>query len=332
MSALLRAELARARARPFVWGVLGAVVLGAVGLVLIGWWDTRPPTSTQVDDARVAHAAALDRWEDEGGTLVARCLELQAEVRRDQGDDVDLGCDVMAPTLEQFLPYRPGLAELLEQRLTSTGLMVVIGMLMTGVGLVTAEFASGAMSTWLTFAPRRGRVMASKLVAACVAAAVVGVVPAVVALAGLAAVCAVQGTPTAVDGAQAAALAGRAARWFAVGLGATVLGVGLAFAVRHAAAVTGIVVWWVAAVESTLPLVLPSARWLPLATNVRAWTEGEATYEVPLCVPDTAAPGGEVCEAVVHVVGAGQGGLVLVCLVAAAVVAGWASFRLRDVT
>lgn len=332
MSGLLRAELARARARPFVWGVVAAVTLGAVGLVLIGWWDTRPPTSAQVDEAHVALAEAAERWDADGAALVARCLELQDEVRADEGESVDLGCDAMGPVLEQFLPHRPALADLLEQRLTSTGLMVVIGMLMTGVGLVSAEFATGAMSTWLTFTPRRGRVFVSKLAAACVAALVVAVVPTVLALAGLAAVCALHGTGTTVEPAVAAELAGRAARWLAVGLGATALGVGLAFAVRHAAAVTGIVVWWVAAVESTLALVLPPARWLPLSTNVRAWTTGEAMYEVPACVPDPRASGGEVCELVVHYVGAGQGALVIGVLVALALLAGWLSFRLRDVT
>lgn len=329
MSALLRAELARARARPYVWGVVAVLTLGAVGHVLIGWWDTRPPTSAQVTAASAALVAAEDRWQEEGSALVAQCVERQGT---GGGDGVDLGCADMAPVLEQFLPYRPGLAHLLEQRVTTVGLMVVIGMLMTGVGLVTAEFATGSMSTWLTFAPRRGRVFVSKLVAACAASAVVALVPVLVVVAGLAAVSALHGTGTAVDAATAAALAGRAARWFAVGLGATVLGVGLGFAVRHAAAVTGIVVWWIAAVESTLPLVLPSARWLPLSTNIRAWTAGQTTYDVPSCVADVNAPGGEVCRLVAHTVGAGQGALVAGTLVALAVAAGWLSFRLRDVT
>ncbi|MCC2321650.1 ABC transporter permease subunit [Cellulomonas xiejunii] len=329
MTALLRAELARARARPYVWGVVAVLTLGAVGHLIIGWWDTRPPTSAQVAAASVALAAAEDRWQEEGAALVAQCVERQ---EAGVGDGVDLGCADMSPVLEQFLPSRPGLAHLLEQRVTTVGLMVVIGMLMTGVGLVTAEFATGSMSTWLTFTPRRGRVFVSKLVAACATSVVVGLLPVVVVVVGLAAVSAWHGTDTAVDGATAAALAGRAARWFAVGLGATVLGVGLGFAVRHAAAVTGIVVWWVAAVESTLPLVLPSARWLPLSTNVRAWTAGHATYNVPSCVADANAPGGEVCELVARTVGAGQGALVALTLVALAVVAGWLSFRLRDVT
>ncbi|UZN04544.1 hypothetical protein [Cellulomonas sp. S1-8] len=331
MRSLLRAELARVRARPLVLGVLVVVTLGAVGLVLFGWWDTRPPTGAQVEAAHVQLAEAERLWQAEGEAVVERCKELEAGARA-KTPEVSFGCDAMAPVVEAYLPYRPDLATVLVERLPTVWLMAVIGMLMTGVGLVTAEFRSGAIATWLTFAPRRGRVFLSKLVAACVAALVVAVVPTAVALGGLVAVCALNGAATGVDAVVAGGLATSAARWIAVGIAATVAGHGLGFAVRHAAGVTGIVVWWAATVESALPLVLPAAGWVRTSTNLEAWLTGQATYTVVTCVADPRSPEGRFCEGLVHTVGAGQGALATGVLVAVTLLAGWLSFRLRDVT
>lgn len=333
MTRLLRAELARAAARPVVWGVVLVVALGAVGLVAIGWWDTRPPTGAQVAAAQVALAEDEARWRESGPELVAACRELEAEVRGVTADhpDVVAACGRLAPALEHHLPYRPGLAEILDGRVATAGLMVLVGMLVVGAGLVTADFTSGAMSTWLTFEPRRGRVLVSRVVVAAAAGLPAALVAGVVVVGGLTLVAHLNGTATDVSADVALDLAGRGGRWVVAGLGAATLGAALAFALRHGAAVTGVVVWWVAAIESALPLVLPEARWLPLATNLTAWTTGVATYDVPACVPDPAVPGGEVCEYVTHVVGAGQGALVAVVLVVAALATGWASFRLRDV-
>jgi len=332
VTALLRAELARAAARPLVWLVAAGLVLGAIGLVALGWWETRPPSAAEVAAADLAYQDVLGAWEADGDARIAKCRDLEATLRAEQpGQDLDLGCDAMAPVPEMFLPLRPGLGELLDGRLPSIGVMLVLGLLMVGVGLVTSDLQSGAMGTWLTFAPRRGRVLVSRLVAAVVAALPCGLLALAVLVAGLALVCAVHGTSLAVPAAEWASMGGRAGRWLVAGLGATALGVGLAFALRHAAAVTGLVVWWGAAIESALPLVLPSARWLPLSTNLTAWTSGQADYGVETCVPDPRVPGGEVCEEVLHVVGMGQGALVTGAMVVVALVAGWVVFRLRDV-
>lgn len=332
MTPLLRAELARVRARPLVLGMLLLVLLGGVGLVLSGWWSTRPPSPAQVETARAELAEAEAHWQAQGAEMVALCLEWQEQARAEDGSDVDHGCDDMAPVLERFLPYRPGLAALLAEKLPTFGTMASLAMAMTAAGLVTSEFRSGAIATWLTFAPRRGRVYLAKLAAASVAGLVVALVPAALTLGGLAAVCALNGVGWAADAAWTAGLGTSAWRWLALGLAAGAAAHGLAFAVRHAAAVTGVVVWWVATVETALPLVLPAAGWLRMSTNVTAVVEGTAWYDVPACVADASAPTGRTCELVTHTVGAGQGALVAGVLVVLVVVGGWASFRFRDVT
>lgn len=331
MSALLRAELARVRARPLVLGMLLLVLLGGVGLVLSGWWATRPPSPAQLEAAQSELAGAQELWQAEGEEVVARCRELQAEARAD-GSEVDHLCDGMAPTLERFLPYRPGLAEILAEKLPTFGTTAALAMAMTAAGLVTSEFRSGAIATWLTFAPRRGRVFLAKLAAALAAGLVVALVPAVLTLGGLVAVCTLNGAGWGADAAWAAGLVTSAWRWLVVGLAAAATLHGLAFALRHAAAVIGVVVWWVLTVESALPLVLPAAGWLRVSTNVRAVVEGVAWYDVPACVADATSPTGRTCELVTHTVGAGQGALVGGALVVLVVVGGWLSFRFRDVT
>ncbi|MFC4615324.1 hypothetical protein ACFO3K_11430 [Cellulomonas algicola] len=331
MSGLLRAELARARARPFVWFVAVALTLGAVGLVATGWWETRPPSAQESAAADAAFAEALRSWDVEGEAIIARCHETERAMRAELGDDYDASCELLAPAREVYEPRRADLGELLDARLPSVGVMLVLAMLMVGVGLVTAEFTSGSIGTWLTFAPRRGRVFVSKLAAALLAALPCGLLGLAVLVVGLVGVCLVNGTSTDVPGAEWAASADRSVRWLASGLGATALGVGLAFALRHAAAVTGVLVWWAAAVETALPLVLPVAGFLPLSTNVRAWLSGGTDYWVPECVPDPAVPGAELCEQVAHHVSAGQGALVASVVVLVALAAGWLTFRLRDV-
>lgn len=332
MTRLLRAELARAGARPFVWFVTAGVALGVLGLVLTGWWESRPPSAAQVAAADEAYAQEVAVWAENEASIMAGCQEHEGRARPElSADEVVALCASWAPTREAYELPRPEVAALLAERLPSVGVMVALGSLMIGTGAVTAEFASGAIGTWLTFAPRRGRVFVSKLAAAVTAVLPCGLVALGGFVGGLVLVGLVNGLPTGLTSDAWADLAAVSGRWLVAAGGFAALGVGLGFALRHAAAVTGVVVWWVAAIETALPLVLPAVRWLPLSTNVTAFTAGHAEYAVPTCVPDPAVPGSEICEQVVHVVPLGQGALVAVLAVAVALVVGAVTFRLRDV-
>ncbi|WP_136520694.1 hypothetical protein [Cellulomonas telluris] len=332
MSRLLRAELARARARPAVWVVAGLVLLGVLGLVLTAWWQTRSPSAEQVAAAHVAYEEAVVRWDETGDAQLRDCREAQRALP--PGDPGRFDCALLAPVPEAFLPLRPGLWQLADERVDAAGVMLALGAFMLGATLVGAEFASGAIATWLTFAPRRGQVFATKVAAAVLVTLPVVAAAFVLLAVALLVVCQVHAVETFSPGVLATSwvdLLQRAARWAAVAVGGTLLGAGLAFALRHVGAVLGVAVWWLAAVESALRLVLPAAGWLPLAVNVTAWTRGSAEYAVPVCRPDPAAPGLEVCENVWHVVGGAQGAVVAGSLVVLALVLGLVSFRWRDV-
>lgn len=331
MRSLLRSELARLLARPLVWCVAAAVLLGTAALTATAWWQTRPPTAQEVADAQVAYTDALAEWQVVGSERIEQCHEAQAQERAASGDpDLTFECDLIGPVLEGFLPYRPDVMLIVLERAGQVGALAGLGALMIGTGLVTSDFRSGAVSTWLTFEPRRGRVLAARSAVALLAAAVVTLGAWVVLGVGAWAVCALNGVPPGPSTGLAWVLP-VVARWYAVCVGAAAVGAGLAFAVRHAAAVTGIAVWWFAAVETALPQVLPAARPATLAANLGAWTDGEYQYDVPRCVPDATAPGGEICERVWHTVSGAQGGAVLASLVVVALVLGWVSFRWRDV-
>ena len=330
MIRLLRAELARVRARPAVWGAVGLVLLGTLGLVVSAWWATRAPTAAQLAHAEEVYRSAALAWQETGEDQVRTCLDAQRGLV--PGDPGHVDCTRLEPVREQYLPARPGGYALLDGRVDTVGLLAGIAAFLAATTLVCAEFASGAVGTWLTFAPRRGRVFVTRMAAAGLAALPIALAGFVALVVAVLLIGHLRGGAESVPWASWADLAGRVARWHAVVVGAALLGAGLGFVVRHSGAVTGLAVWWVAAVESALRIVLPSAGWLPMSVNVTAVLRGEGTYVVPSCVADPRAPGGEVCERVLHTVGAGQGVLVSGALVVLVVVAGWASFRLRDVS
>ncbi|GEL95514.1 hypothetical protein [Cellulomonas composti] len=331
MRPLLRAELARTRARSFVWFVAILAAVAGLGFVAMAWDDTRPPTAAQVRAAQDEFARAQAEWDRTGDDRVAQCREVE-EQTREEHPDADLLCDQLAPVVEQFLPYQSQLEELGVQRLEPVTVLVVLAMLAIGVSLVSTDFATGAMSTWLTFAPRRGRVFASKACAVLVAGLPIGVLVVGTVAGGIVAVTTWNGAFGEPGSWFWQEYLGLAARQISAGLWAGLVGVGLAFALRHAAAVAGLAVWWVAATESALPVLLPVARGATLSTNLVAWTTGGTSYDVPECVPDPSTVTGEVCQDVAHVVSTAQGGLVLLAVALVVLGTGLLVFRLRDVT
>ncbi|UJP41381.1 ABC transporter permease subunit [Cellulomonas palmilytica] len=328
MSGLLRAELMRVRARSAVWGTAVVLVVAALGFVVAAWDDTRPPSAAQVAEAHEQLALATQVWEHLHELREQECADGSADGAAD-GTAVESSCEPLGPPplLDEFIPYRPGLVETLEVRYEPMAVVVVLGLLVMGVTLVTADFGSGAMGTWLTFAPRRGRVLVSRVVASLAAAVPVALGALGTGLVGVVVVVAVNGATGDASGAvPLVALA--TARALAAGLWATAVGVGLAFALRVGAGVAGLVVWWVAACETALPLIVPVTRPMTLGTNLRAWLDGGTTYVVDECVD---LPTETVCAPVEHVVGWTQGGGVLLVVALVVVGLGALSFRVRDV-
>lgn len=327
MSGVLRAELVRLRARRFTWLVLVVVTVISASVAVYAWREARTPTHAEVVAAQEAYAEDTAEWVAEGR---ARCEQQNREMEAAGYPGVN--CDVMAPHREYYVPYEPTFEQDGMPYLGSLASPVVIGALLLGASLVTAEFGAGSMGLWLTFVAPRGRAFRAKVAAAGAGGAAVGLVGALVGAGGTLLAFAVLHRLHGDAAAAVGATVGVTGRIAVLGALAGVVGAGLGFALRHVAAVMGVALWWVLSVEVVAPLAWNRARPLTLALNVRAWVEGSATYTLPEWVPNAELTGGGSMADIEHVVWGLQGGLLLAVVAAVVVAVGLLVFRLRDVS
>ncbi|WP_028048869.1 ABC transporter permease subunit [Cellulomonas sp. URHD0024] len=330
MIRLVGIELDRFRARLLIrLGVIALLVLS--GLTLISAWDAaKPASAAQVAQATQYFEQQEADWKENGPQMLADCRAQEATARKDaeaagtDPADVDYGCDHMAPTLANFLPKNPNFAVDTAGLLGQLAALYVLVPAVLAVSFVAAEFSTGAIGNWLTFAPRRTRVLASKL-----AAAVVATIPYAALGLGL-----VIGGSWLIYAHFGEAHGGTGEIWAESGrilaLAAVVAMVGAALGtlLRHTAAALGVVLGWAVLVEGILMNVATGLRPWSVVMNITAWTNGGAEYYVNKC---TTTPTGQECTAIVHQVsqthGAVVGGVVAVALVAAALLV----FRRRDI-
>lgn len=328
MSRLLGAELRRFFARPIVLILLGGMVLLA-GVQLVGMWQAaQPPSAAEEAEAQVYYEEALADWEENGEEYVADCLEGEAAEQEATGRDVDWGCTEMEPRLENYLWLPEPLTVTLPPALASLGTTLFAIGLAVGATFTAAEFATGSMSTWLTFTPRRTPVHASKLLAAAL-----GVVPAaVVALAvfvpGTWAVHEAADLTGGMGAAQWVDAAGTAGRTVALTALGSLLGSALGFLLRHTAGVLGLALGWLLIVENMLGSWQPDLYpWL-LAGNIDAFAAGGTTWYRDVCEPTAE---GLRCTSVEEYLSLGHGAVYLLAVTALVAVVSLLVFRRRDV-
>jgi ABC-2 type transport system permease protein len=327
VSGVLRAELVRLRVRRFTWLVLVVVTIVSASVAVYAWSEARHPTATEIAAAHEAYQEDVARWAAEG---LARCEKTSRDAVAQGVPGLD--CDRMGPTAESYVLDQPSFRDDGVPHLGQLAAPVVIGALLLGASLVTAEFGAGSMGLWLTFVAPRARAFRAKAAAAGVGGAAVGLLAGAVGAGGTAIAFAVlhrlhPGAASAVG-----ATAGALGRLALLGALAGVVGAGLGFALRHVAVVMGVALWWVLSVELVAPLAWARAQPLTLGLNVRAWVDGRATYTVQEWVPDPTLAGALVRGDVDHVVGALQGGLVLALAAAVVTAVGLVVFCARDVT
>ncbi|WP_421742966.1 ABC transporter permease subunit [Cellulomonas sp.] len=331
MSRLLRVELDRFASRALIRAGVVAVLVICCFAVVSAWNAAAPPSQAEQDQARVYYEQALTDWEQNGEQYIADC-RAQEEADKETADDpglVDYGCDEMtAPKLQDWIGGAPSFGRDTAALLTSLSLLLVLAPVLLAGSFVSAEFSTGSIANWLTFAPRRVRVYLSKVLAAGL-----GIIP--VAAVGVAIV--LGGSwlayrnfdtinaeaSTDLDSPVAVAL-----RLVALTPVVAVLGAALGFLARHTAAVLGVVLGWVVLVEGILVNWVQALRPWTLTLNISAWVSGSAPYWTQEC---TTTASGRSCQSVEHVLSQTQGAVYL--LVVTAVVAGVALlvFRRRDV-
>ncbi|MGZ4601488.1 MAG: hypothetical protein ACXVGS_16620 [Oryzihumus sp.] len=328
MRRLVAVELRRLRARRLtVIGLIGVVV----GLAFMGYgmWDqARPLTTSQRQAATAAYNQARQDWLAHGDQMRTDCLAGQADARKTD-PKADFGCDNMEPRLENYGKPRPRLDDLVPSGLEGAAYLVAFVAFVVGAGFTGAEVASGALGTWLTFEPRRLRVLGSKLVAVVSGTAVVGT-----AAVGLVLTTGWLLVQHYNPGAHTPAglwstLSGQSGRAVAVTAAAGLAGAALALLLRHTAAALGVVIGYLVVVEGLLGNRFSGVKpWL-LQTNVIGWLEHGTSYGLDVC---TVAPDGSYgCQTVRRAITFGHSSLVLAVVLAAALALTVAVFRRRDV-
>ena len=323
---LLGVELARLRARRAVQILL---LLGLASTLLFAWAaysSAQPMSAASREMAEEQWRLAQEDWEEYGQEQVEQCREDEAAEAERTGQDVDWGCEDMEPQREWFFWEPPAFADYLPSAVVPGLLVIALVSLMVGVTFVAAEFATGAIGTWLTFEPRRGRVFASKTVAAAAAAVLFGLVWGALFIGANAAGYAAAGSDVAVTGTLAHLVLRAAALTAAI----TVVGTGLAFVLRHTAASLGVAIGYLIGVDTILlGNVVPGGQRWQLTLNLTAWLSGRpAPYYEESCTVDAT---GTFCDYVERTVSMTQGGLVLLAVTVAVTAVAFVTFRTRDI-
>lgn len=322
----LRRYTARAGVRWLVVGMLAIVLLTAFG----AWRASRPPSPALVQQAQQQFEMAQTDWAQNGEQIVASCRAAQEQQVPASGPKPDFACDRMAPTLANFLPRQATFAESGKDWVGQVATFVLLLALIIGATFVAAEFSTGAISTWLTFEPRRGRVFASKAFVVTVATGVVAFVVAALAALTCWAATAVHHAVGDMTPALWTDLGDSAGRVAAAAAGAALLGAALGFLLRHTAAVIAVVIGWFIAIDGILLSgLLHAPRW-SAQLSLQAWLSAGATYYQE--APCTTGPNGEMfCGGAEKSLSMAQGGLTLAVLVVLVTMVAVRVFQRRDV-
>lgn len=324
MIGLLRPELRRAVHRRVTIGV----ILGLLALTLFMLWGENRRAA---EFGPAGRAAAEQQFEQQHADWLKNHDQMVQDCQNGTPPDILKSdpsvCAIPEPQLQDFLPFGGSLKSLTVDVGASLKPMLLLGTFILGASLVCAEFASGAISTWLTFVPRRRQVYASKVAAAGITGLVAAAISCLALLAGLLFIAShVELTVTGAQRTELLATLGRAAL---LGLYGGLLGAAVGFVVRHTAAAIGVALGYLIAFEMILLGNVPSvAPWI-LGTNLSAFVDHGTTYGVDKCTKG--ADNGFMCTTVTHHVSFTHGWLFLLAAAIVILLIGLARFTRRDV-
>ena len=318
-----------------------AALLAAAVIALSAWSAVsalRPVAGEELAAATSGHQQALRDWEVNGADQVLECETAQAEAREGGDATADFQCDQLGPPeLSMFIRPVPTLREALGDFVGSLASALPFFGFLIGASGVAAEFTTGSLGLWLTFVPRRTRVLVSKLVATPV---VVGAMMTVALAVGVAAIV-MGGRAVGAQGVIAASdtttVALQGLRLVAATMLASVCGAAMGALTRHTAGAIGIALGWGVVVEGILAQIWAYSevgnlaelqRWLILP-NLHAWVLGGAPYQALEC---TTGAQGFTCQTVERLVSQASGGFYLLGLTLVLALVATLVFRRRDVS
>lgn len=329
---LLKVELKRFWARRLTWvgfvGLLAIMIVSAVGT----FFSLAPPSEAELRSAEANYQTYLQDWKANGQEWYQQCLTDEAAEREANGGETswDWGCEsyLVEPKPEDWLSSYPPYSDEAERGVEGYGTLLGFVALVIGASFFAAEMASGAISNWLTFEPRRTRVYFSKIGAAALGIVPIAVATLALSVGGMWAVYAARdllGSPDA-DMWRAVALA--SVRVALLMIATAVAGAALGALTRHTAAVIGIAVGWVVVDQMVFYGLLPRFMQWSGMINMDAWIKGGTTYWKEEC---KLTADGRMCDSVETALSMTHGGIYLAVGTALMIVVGLLVFRRRDV-
>lgn len=260
--------------------------------------------------------------------MIADCLEMQ-EQEREFSDDptLDFGCEQMEePRLEHYLWGPQSLAEQYRELLTGLSIPLLFLALLVGSTSTAAEFSHRTLGTWLTFEPRRDRVFGSKVAAGALASLPLSVALVTLVTLGTSALFRLHGVDHAVTSSEWTDLAWMSVRILALAFVVGAVGAAAGALVRHTAAVLGILVGYLVAVEVIFANLFGWIQSYTISRNTDAWIRDGAEWYTFTCPP----LGGQ-CTETFHSISLAHGATVLGVLALVVVALSWARFSRGDI-
>lgn len=302
MTALLAIEVRRLLARRLTRILLALILLGiAVGAVVVFLRSNR--------DVAAARAAALEQRRGE----VQSCMDGEFGPLPGEGEpgfDRRAACEELVGVSTQDPRFH---LEFLPDIYLGTSVPAIILAWVLAASFLGAEWHAGTMTTWLTWEPRRMRVLIAKAVAAMATAFGLTVVLQLILGAALVPAAAVRGSMAGVDSAWAIEVAGVLARGAVAAALMALLGLSLAGLGRNTAAALGAGFVYLAVVENLVRGLRP--QWTP-------WLLTDNTARFVVAGPPGFPPGRTTIESAI----------VITVYAAALFGAALVAFRTRDVT
>jgi ABC-2 type transport system permease protein len=328
MIRLTKVELRRLTARRLTIVGLAGLFLITVMLLAATWFDARPMTAAEQQEAQRQFEFAHNAWVEHGDENRKQC-EADWQAQPDPKPNLEEMCAYPEPRLEDFGKPRTVFAELMPQLLQGSSYFLAFAAFLIGASFVGAEFSTGAIGNWLTFEPRRLRVYGSKLSAAATGFVPIAVVVLAVMLLGTFLIVDRSGGAAGTTGriwGDLSATAGRAV--VTTGLAAA-LGCVVGLLLRHTAAAIGVVMAYLVLVEGVFAAFLEKAQpWL-VKLNFDAFVQHDTQYHVTEC--KSGQDGGYACEYVQKTLSFEHGAWYLGALVVGMIALGAWVFQRRDI-
>ncbi len=255
MIGLLRAELARLRSRRvlMISVIVAVLLLGAFQIPIND--EVSPPSAVEIAQVQQSFEQAHRDWAESH-------VQQEADCQASGGSADD--CAYPEPTLADYGLQPSGYTDVAPLSLELAAILGWLVFFLIGATAIGAEYTTGAIGNWLTFVPRRGRVLTSKVAAVVIVAVAWCALLSVLGIAAPAVLVQIHGG--AVHG--VGKLVAEAARGLGIAAVVTCIGFSIALLTRHTIGALAVALAYLVAffVRSTL---LASVSW---AQRLTPWT------------------------------------------------------------